>query len=251
MNLTEKNFWDEYWSKVKLPNLPDKSHSFERCLSVELERIVSDIKGEILEIGCAPGKWLAHLSKSSGLIPSGIEYSRIGIELTHKNFELLEIEPGTIFEGDFFALEPIRKFDIVMSLGLIEHFDDVDTVISKHIEWLKDGGILILGVPNFRGLTRFIQHFLDKSLLGKHNLSIMNFNYFRSIGKKFNLKEVEVKYIGSFEPDLPIPITRFGNPLQIIIKVFLIFMRKVRRFSVTDNFNHHSYSSYILAVFQK
>jgi hypothetical protein len=109
-----------------------------------------------------------------------------------------------------------------MSLGLIEHFDDVDTVISKHIEWLKDGGILILGVPNFRGLTRFIQHFLDKSLLDKHNLSIMNINYFRSIGKKFSLKEVEVKYIGSFEPDLPIPITRFGNPIQIIIKVFFL-----------------------------
>lgn len=251
MNLTEKIFWDEYWGKINLPSLPNKSHSFERCLSGELERNVSNKKGEILEIGCAPGKWIGHLSKSSGLIPSGIEYSRVGIELTHKNFELLGIEPGTIFEGDFFEIVPDRKFDIVMSLGLIEHFDDVDTVIYKHIEWLKDGGILILGVPNFSGLTKFIQYFLDKTLLDKHNLSIMNLNFFRNMGKKFNLKEVEVKYIGSFEPDLPIPITRFGNPLQIILKVFLIFMRKVRRFPVTHNFNHHSYSSYILAVFQK
>jgi SAM-dependent methyltransferase len=251
MNLTEIEFWDNYWRNVKLPSVPDKSHSFDRCLSRELERITRNKKGEILEIGCAPGKWISHLALCNGLTPSGIEYSPIGLELTYKNFELLKIKPGTIFVGDFFELEPTREFDIVMSLGLIEHFDDAEKVIYKHIEWLKDDGLLILGIPNFSGVTKFIQHYFDKSLLDKHNLQIMNVEFFRNIGKKFNLKEIEINYIGSFEPDLPIPKTRFGNPIQITLKIILIIMRKLRRFSFTDKLNHSSYSSYILAVFQK
>jgi hypothetical protein len=49
----------------------------------------------------------------------------------------------------------------------------------------------------------------------------------------------------SFEPDLPIPITRFGNPIQIALKIFLVFMCKLCRFTFTDKFNHHISNSYI------
>jgi len=251
MSLTEKKFWENYWSNLKLPSVVDPRHSFDRCLARELERVTSGVKGEIFEVGCAPGKWIAHLAKVNGLIPSGIEYSSTGVDLTHENFKILKIQPGQIIAGDFFEVTPAQRFDIVMSLGFIEHFEDPLPIISQHLKWLKPGGLLILGVPNFTGITQFIQHHLDKTLLDKHNLRIMNIDYFRKTGEDLDLKVLEINFLGSFEPDLPIPINRFGNPIQIAIKIFLIVMRSLRKIKVLDNFNSPFISSYILAVYRK
>jgi 2-polyprenyl-3-methyl-5-hydroxy-6-metoxy-1,4-benzoquinol methylase len=40
----------------------------------------------------------------------------------------------------------------VISFGFIEHFDNPENVIQKHLDLLKPGGILIVGVPNFTGI---------------------------------------------------------------------------------------------------
>jgi SAM-dependent methyltransferase len=251
LTLTDKNFWNNYWANVKLPSVVDKNHSFDRCLSKELEQVTSNLMGEIFEIGCAPGKWIGFLSLTNKLIPSGIEYSPIGVELTLKNLDMLKIKSGEIINGDFFAIEPHKNFDIVMSLGFIEHFDNPEEVIAQHLKWLKPGGTLIIGVPNFAGITKLIQSQLDKSLLDKHNLNTMDIDFFKEIGSKFKLSIRSIKYLGSFEPDLPIPVKRFGNPIQIILKLFLIIMRIIRKKDFIDNFNNRFFSSYMLAVYEK
>jgi hypothetical protein len=92
---------------------------------------------------------------------------------------------------------------------------------------------------------------LDKSLLDKHNLNTMDIDFFKEIGSKFKLSIRSIKYLGSFEPDLPIPVKRFGNPIQIILKLFLIIMRIIRKKDFIDNFNNRFFSSYMLAVYEK
>jgi SAM-dependent methyltransferase len=250
-NLTNKEFWEDYWGNLILPSKVDKKHSFDRCLSKELEILTQNQSGEIFEIGCAPGKWIGFLALKNGLIPSGIEYTKEGLESTLKNFELLQIRPGVIFSEDFFKIKPFRKFDIVMSLGFIEHFENIDEVVNLHLSWLKDGGMLILGVPNFTGINQFIQRKLDDSLLDKHNLKIMNLEFFQNLGERLKIKLNSEKYLGSFEPDLFIPIKRFGNPIQILIKIFLIFVRKMRKLQTFDHINGPSFSSYILVSYIK
>jgi SAM-dependent methyltransferase len=250
-NLTDKEFWESYWGNLILPSKVDNKHTFDRCLSKELEILTQDQSGEIFEIGCAPGKWIGFLAQKNGLTPCGIEYTKGGLESTFKNFELLQITPGVIFSEDFFKIEPFRKFDVVMSLGFIEHFENIDEVVNLHLSWLKDGGMLILGVPNFTGINRFIQRELDESLLDKHNLTIMNLEFFKNLGERLEIKLNSKKYLGSFEPDLFIPIKRFGNPIQILIKIFLIIVRKLRKFEIFDHINGSSFSSYILVSYIK
>lgn len=250
-NLTDREFWDNYWANLKLPSEVDFTHSFDRCLSRELVKVTRDLDGAIFEIGCAPGKWIGHLAKVNGLVPSGIEYTEQGLQATHENLRILQIEAGMIISGDFFDISPVREFDIVMSLGFIEHFDDTSEVVQRHLSWLKKGGLLILGVPNFSGITRVIQKYLDQTLLDKHNLNIMNTKYFQNLGVEFDLEVVSIKYLGSFEPDLPIPRVRFGNPIQIFFKLFLYFARRVRKLRFLDRINGAFFSSYILAVYRK
>ena len=104
--MTELEFWENYWSNIKLPSVVNKEHSFERCLSKELELIMSEESGTIFEIGCAPGKWIGYLSQVLHLVPSGIEYSPLGNRATLENFRILDISPGELLVGDFFEIKP-------------------------------------------------------------------------------------------------------------------------------------------------
>ncbi len=249
-NLTDTQFWEDYWANCKLPSIVNRSFSFERCLANKLLEILRGCKGEILEVGCAPGKWLALASQELGLRPSGIEYTNGGVEATLRNLSVLGIEPGFVEHGDFFKIEPRRKFDVVLSLGFIEHFQNADEVVGRHIQWTKSGGRLILGIPNFRGIYEPIQRILDDTLLDKHNLDIMNLEYFRNLAQKFSLTPLFADYIGSFEPALFIGKPGARDARQFFIKILLRLSACLRRIKFLDKVNGPLFSCYILAAYE-
>ena len=51
--LTESEFWDQYWKNIALPATVDIGNSFDRCLANQLKRIISTygLSGRLLEIG--------------------------------------------------------------------------------------------------------------------------------------------------------------------------------------------------------
>jgi 2-polyprenyl-3-methyl-5-hydroxy-6-metoxy-1,4-benzoquinol methylase len=251
VELTEVKFWDEYWANCALPNTINYSFSFERCLARALKESLAGIQGEVLEVGCAPGKWLAFMATEFGLKPSGIEYSEAGMKATIKNFQLLGLTSGRIQTGDFFQLETDRQFDVVMSFGFIEHFTNVDEVVELHMKWLKPGGTLILGVPNFHGIYYFLQKMLDRTILDKHNLDVMRLGYFQHLADRYELIPVTIRYIGSFEPSLPIATKKKRNLLQLMVIACLRLAGKVRSLRIFDAINGRFFSSYILAVYKK
>lgn len=251
MELTEVEFWESYWANCVLPAEIDKNLSFDRCLASAIKTHIPQIEGEVFEVGCAPGKWLAYMAKEFSLVPSGLEYSKAGMKATEKNFEILGLQGGEIYTGDFFNIQPIKQFDVVMSFGFIEHFSNVDEVINLHLDWLKPGGVLVLGVPNFRGIYKFIQGVLDQEILDKHNLDIMNLEFFQQLKKRFPISEIYSGYIGSFEPSLPIAKYKYGNPLQFSVKLFLKFAGAVRKLKVLDRVNTPYISSCLLGIYKK
>jgi 2-polyprenyl-3-methyl-5-hydroxy-6-metoxy-1,4-benzoquinol methylase len=251
MNKTELIFWETYWESLKLPSIVNKNFSFDRCLSRELIKIIKQFpeKGEVLEIGCAPGKYLELFHRYNFLI-SGIEYSQLGIEATKKNFNLLDIDKYNLICGDFFEIIPEPKFDFVISFGFIEHFDNPENVIQKHLDWLKPGGILIIGVPNFTGIHGILQKWLKKEILDVHNLNIMNTKYFKKIAKQLNITPIKIANICSFEPSLPIS-DKGVNFQNLIPKMILKLGELLRRFTITDKINASFLSAYIFASYRK
>ncbi|WP_151448096.1 class I SAM-dependent methyltransferase [Lacisediminimonas profundi] len=251
MELTEVQFWEDYWAGCKLPSEVDQDFSFERCVASAIKEHLPPVTGDVLEVGCAPGKWLAFMAKEFGLTPHGIEYSEAGSRATLKNFELLGLPSGQVQSGDFFKLQPGRQYDVVMSFGFIEHFSDVDSVVESHLQWLKPGGVLILGVPNFRGIYHPLQRVLDPGILDKHNLEIMRPEYFRHLAVRYNLTPDFIGYVGSFEPSLPIAKPGSSRPAQLLVRAFLRVMRKVRNLHMLDTINHPTFSSYLLSIYRK
>jgi len=252
--LTEEDFWNQYWSGLKLPALPDTKHSFDRCLAEGLGLALDGHKGRLLEIGCAPGKWMAHAALNLGFAVSGIEYSRGGIEATRRNLSLLAVDMHELHEGDFFSIPPEPCYNVVISLGFVEHFDDPAAVIERHALWLKPGGRLVIGVPNFLGIYRYIQTILDPGLLEKHNLAIMTPEWLLNAASGANMHAAQSLYLGSFEPDLPVPSQRPWTLTQSAVIGLLKVARTLRKSALlrmVDHLNHRWISSYILASYDK
>ena len=254
-NLTSKDFWDSYWKEFDLPCEVDFTRPFERCLGQKLDfflkRYSADgVNASIFEIGCAPGKWLSYLSKKHSLNPNGLEYLDKAYDTTVRNLKSLNLPSSGIIKGDFFKIKPRPVHDVVISLGFVEHFVDVDHVVERHLCWLKPGGIMILGVPNFNNVNQVIQNILNKNILVAHNTDIMNKKYFHHIARKFNLYPEFIGYLGSFDPAIFIGEQNKANKLQFITNISLQVLKRIRNIRVFDYLNNAMFSSYILSVYR-
>jgi len=251
VELTEVAFWDNYWRDCPLPSVVSQRDSFDRCLAQGLKQYLGPVQGRAFEVGCAPGKWLAYMAKEFGLQPAGIEYSQAGMQATERNFAMLGLQGGSIMTGDFFSIEPRPEFDVVMSFGFIEHFDRPEDVVERHLAWLKPGGKLVLGVPNFNGVYKPLQEALKPEILDKHNLSIMYPRWFEQLAPRFSLTPLHIGYLGSFEPSLPVADLGVKSAGQLLAKLLLKAGLLLRRLRWLDRVNHPVISSYILAIYVK
>ncbi|MGZ7080097.1 MAG: class I SAM-dependent methyltransferase [Thermoanaerobaculia bacterium] len=254
-NLTDTAFWEDYWGRFSLPDTIDENRSFDRGLAAGLRRLLRGSKGEVLEIGCAPGRWLAFLSKEFNLGVSGIEYTADGATATRRNLELLGVKSADIREADFLTTTPSPKYDVVVSLGFVEHFTDVEAIIRRHGAWARPGGHVIIGVPNFKGVHGWLQRGLDPEVLAHHNLTIMDVDRLAELGPAAGLVTESVEYLGSLEPSLPIARAGVKGLPDFFAKVALRAMRLIRRAPVIghaiDDWNNSFVSSYILASYRK
>lgn len=253
--LTEQAHWENRWDRIKAPKEIRRStkHQANKELLKILDRYLPQSKElTVLEIGGAPGQFLIYFAKQFGYSPHAIDYSTIGCEKMRQAFEIANLDV-TIYNRDIFSnLSDLPRFDIVFSMGFIEHFSDLDSIVGKHVELLKKQGILLLGVPNHRGISEIVMKRLAPQKLSIHNLETMDIKNWESFEKKYGLKTLYKAYIGGFNPG------RFRRCENRTLKNLLIrFFFKLVRILITDrftflrNFNSKYWSSYLLGIYRK
>src|SRR5919109_3832423 len=135
-----------------------------------------------------------------GLEVTALEYSPVGVELTRENFRRLGI-PAAVVHGDMFDEDlGIPPQDAVYSLGLIEHFDDPAAVARAHVRLVKPGGVLIIGAPNLKGLSRRLHRRLSPSVLETHHWPATDPEAWRGYERELGLEPLFKGYVGGFEP---------------------------------------------------
>ncbi len=170
---TEQAHWDAAWSAPVRARIPSRLNVDVRNITDLLRRHVKP-KSSYIEIGCAPGKYLAWVADQCQARTSGLDYSETGIRNCHVLFQAMKLDIG-LHQGDFFNNTlPKNSFDVVTSFGFIEHFDDPTDAVTKHIELLSPGGVALIAVPNYGGVYGSLQARVDPENLGLHNTSIMN-----------------------------------------------------------------------------
>ena len=128
-------------------------------------KIISSIKPSsindettLLDVGCAYGPFLLESAKY-GYIPTGVEI--IPEAARYVQSELgFQVVSG-FFEDAYFE-EP---FDILTMWYVIEHFTDLNLILSRANSLLKPGGIFAFSTPNSSGITarKSMELFLKES----------------------------------------------------------------------------------------
>jgi len=177
----------------------------------------------ILEAGCGLGRWVIPLSEQ-GFDVTGIEIEKEAVEKVNDHYKSQNFR---IIHGDIFNMPfKDKSFDIVISLGVLEHFEDRITqknAISEHSRVLKDDGVFFVTVP-YISLIRLIIHFpfirllsLVRSLKGKKEY-FTEYRYTKSAFKKI-LKSDNFEITKIVWDDLQNPYS-FGLTVDYPVKRF-------------------------------
>ena len=103
---------------------------------------------KVLDIGCASGDFPAFLSDSldDRFTITGMEFLDTLISVANERYPKLKIFQGSIEDANCIEKE---TYDIITVLGVISIFDELDTIISNLINWIKPNGrIFIHGMFN-------------------------------------------------------------------------------------------------------
>lgn len=250
--LTDKDYWQGCWDRVKLPVIvkPDTKNKVGKAILDLFQQHLPKGKLSAVEIGGAPGQYAAYLNKFHGYDVSIIEYTEVGCSKTEENFKLLGVE-GKVFCRDFFSdLSDIPKFDVVFSSGFIEHFTDIEDVLARHVSLLKKGGVLIVGVPNFRGISKTFLAKTAPKMLARHNLEAMDINNWDCLETKHRLQPLFKGYIGGFEPK-NLKRCESRTPVNLMIHYFFKLLSSLLSlFPFLRKINSPKWSAYLLGIYK-
>jgi SAM-dependent methyltransferase len=197
----------EIWDGVLLPVLRDKGAR------------------SAVEIGSAPGQNLIELAKGLQVTPFGIEYTEEGARVNRKLFERNGISPDNVLCEDFFspALDALRgTFDIALSLGFVEHFDDPLMVIKRQIDLCRAGGYAVIIIPNLQGLYYWWNKFFNPRVIETHNIAMMRDNIFFKMCEGIGNFQIVLRgFVGAFDYGL---LTHRG---QFIARAGITLLRRV------------------------
>lgn len=173
-DLAGKSHWDQVYASATggvVHGWQPSTYS-EQAIEFFLMETVRAIRPRnILEVGCGNSVWLPYLARATGARVSGIDYSEEGCRLAKENLAR-EGMAGEIICGDIFDLDGagVGTFDLVYSLGLVEHFSSLNSVLGKLAQFAGAGGTVLTEVPNLYSLHGFMAGLYQPTLLAKHRI---------------------------------------------------------------------------------
>jgi SAM-dependent methyltransferase len=149
--------WDSYYARPYRTASLTRKHT--ASVLVDLMRRNGGARASILEFGGANSCFIDQiLEQVQPARYDVIDNNRLGLDLLKSRY------PGddrvSVRQGDALAIsEPERLYDIVFSVGLIEHFDPAGTavVIAAHFKYLRPGGTAIITFPTPTWLYRSVR----------------------------------------------------------------------------------------------
>jgi 2-polyprenyl-3-methyl-5-hydroxy-6-metoxy-1,4-benzoquinol methylase len=165
-------YWDSVWSEGGggVTHPASFSHVQRRFASA-FDAVLSELppSSSVLEIGCANSIWLPYIAGRFDFRVVGIDYSELGCEQTRAMYKAAGINAEVLCSDAFSPLpELVGRFDVVFSMGVVEHFDDTATTLRAFAAYAQPGGTLLTVVPNMRGLTGFLQRLFNPRLFRAH-----------------------------------------------------------------------------------
>ena len=219
--------WDDYWKNYSISKaerwMVETRHNF---ITSYIDKIDKNTK-QIMEVGCGFGSNLKLIRDDRNDVEChALDNSTVAIDKLKEEF------PNSYLADCMDTKLPEKKFDIIYSAGLMEHFRDENPFIMEMGRVLDDEGYIITIVPARISLWQLYQllhfgnwqHGYEKSythnqlvnLFIKHNFTVVDvfgvdpFSLNGFIMKLFN-KRFEPKFLKS-------PLKSGYTELAIVVK---------------------------------
>jgi 2-polyprenyl-3-methyl-5-hydroxy-6-metoxy-1,4-benzoquinol methylase len=174
-----KAYWEDNWDNETIPAaINPENQSIGNYVNrrfhayfVEAFKDINPAGKKLLEIGCAKSVWLPYFSAQHGFEVWGLDYTESGCNYEKQVLRRAGIA-GQVVCQDMFKPSPDMRgqFDVVVTFGVVEHYEDTRECIEACAKFLKPGGLLITNIPNMTGLTGFAQKVLNRPVFDIHQL---------------------------------------------------------------------------------
>lgn len=168
-DLAGPDHWEAVWRRQRVARVRRLNYYHHR-----LEQVFESFarqSSRVLEVGCGGSRWLPHLARRYGCEIWGVDYSREGLRLVRRNAAAVGVGGKLrLIEGDFFKVDglPAGAFDVVYSMGFLEHLVDPGPAVERTYDLLVPGGHAIQVVPNLEGFVGWLHRTADRAVFEKH-----------------------------------------------------------------------------------
>jgi 2-polyprenyl-3-methyl-5-hydroxy-6-metoxy-1,4-benzoquinol methylase len=215
-----KKFYDKVYRKGE--NKHFTNPLLKKSNSEEVNEVLKEIRWDnkkILDVGCGTGLFAFNAAKK-GADVLGIDFSEEAIMIAKKKNSL----PNLQFKK-LNANEINEKFDVIVSLGTLEHMDEPMEILKLFKKNLKKGGKIIITSPNWtnpRGYVLMTLFYLFNSpitLADLHYQTPLDFmKYAKKLGMKLKWRTIDQSWgngeilIKDFERRIPKVLKDSGLP---------------------------------------
>jgi len=160
----------EYWDKVYNSEIDKgiRRDNFDRFSAIE--KLLPE-KGKILEIGCGKGEFFEYLRNKRAFDYTGVDISKEVTDYNSNRFsdaKFMQNNPGKLKFQD-------GLFDVVISIEVLEHVENLEVFASEAKRVLKVGGKFIAITPHKNKIDS-AEHIWSFTLDGINNLFVSSRN---------------------------------------------------------------------------
>ena len=192
----------------------------------EQEHILAPVRGchRVLDIGCGAG-WLTERLQQHGAEAYGLDTSQPAIALAAKKVDPSRLKCGTLAAAKF----ETGFFDAAIAIHVLEHVEEPLAFATEARRILKEGGILLLQIPNLASLEAKLAdekwyHF-DYPFHVTHYSPRAVMRLLQTCG--FKDVRVNLAAAGYRQTLLYAVLSAFGIPLPFWLKVMLLPLQVV------------------------
>ena len=170
--LTTNEYWNQKYGSSSTNSLTTSGfHGFTNKQFLEQISSIGLNQKSIIEIGAGGSQWLPYLAKHyPDCSFTGLDYAEAGCKELKERADIAKVNITTV-KADLFEPpeELIGKFDILISFGVVEHFDDLAETMKALTVYLKPGGSIFTLIPNMNGTVGYLTQKLNKDVYDLHN----------------------------------------------------------------------------------
>ncbi len=208
-----KKFYDKVYKKGERKHYTPLLFSGDKVPPAKLE-VLREIswKGKtVLDAGCGTGELASLIAKKGAKKVVGVDYSDDAIAVAQKSWVAPNLE---FLKKDINGIK--EKFDVVVSLGTLEHLDEPLNALKKLKSFLNPKGSLIITCPNWTNPRGYILQTLRQLFNAKitladiHYFSPLDFqNFAKKLGMKLTWRTADhdwaqgEKLVADFKRRLP------------------------------------------------